>query len=109
MQHVFQKSGYHYPKTAEAAVYTKMIAGNSILWAPSTHYSLRYNDMRGADMPIAFSLAGHSHSRHRKVMNPAFSAQQLRSFLPLFRRSASKVRLTDLGILGYIEYGLPPA
>lgn len=33
---------------------------------------------------------GPVHSRHRKVMNPAFSAPQLRSFLPLFQRSAIK-------------------
>lgn len=33
---------------------------------------------------------GPVHSRHRKVMNPAFSAPRLRSFLPLFQRSAVK-------------------
>ena len=36
-------------------------------------------------------LEGHSHARHRKVMNPAFSAAQLRSFLPRFRNSTAKV------------------
>ena len=35
--------------------------------------------------------AGEVHQRHRKIMNPAFSAARLRSFLPLFQRIASKV------------------
>lgn len=34
---------------------------------------------------------GEDHSRHRKIINPAFTASQLRSFLPLFRQSAAKV------------------
>ncbi|KAI0089032.1 cytochrome P450, partial [Irpex rosettiformis] len=33
----------------------------------------------------------HSHARHRKVMSPAFSASQLRSFLPQFRNGAAKL------------------
>ena len=34
--------------------------------------------------------AGAAHARHRKVMNPAFSNPQLRSFLPMFQNSAKK-------------------
>ena len=37
---------------------------------------------------------GEDHHRHRKIMHPAFSAPQLRSFLPLFQRIAGKVCLT---------------
>lgn len=39
----------------------------------------------------AYTCAGADHQRHRKVMNPAFSAPQLRSFLPLFQRITTKV------------------
>jgi len=69
LQHILHKSGYNYPKGVEASVTVKIITGESILHTPD----------------------GHSHSRHRKVMNPAFSAPQLRSFLPSFRRSAEKL------------------
>lgn len=35
----------------------------------------------------------HTHSRHRKLMSPAFTVPQLRSFLPLFQEGAAKVHL----------------
>ena len=38
--------------------------------------------------------SGEDHQRHRKIMHPAFSAPQLRTFLPLFQRIAGKVRRT---------------
>ncbi|KAI0701973.1 cytochrome P450 [Cytidiella melzeri] len=69
LQHIFHKSGYNYPKNIESNVIIKILTGDSILAAPNSH----------------------SHSRHRKVMNPAFSAPQLRSFLPQFRNSAAKL------------------
>ncbi|KAI9066918.1 cytochrome P450 [Trametes sanguinea] len=34
---------------------------------------------------------GQDHARIRKIMNPAFTASQLRSFLPFFRNSAHKL------------------
>ncbi|KAI0088171.1 PAH-inducible cytochrome P450 monooxygenase PC-PAH 1 [Irpex rosettiformis] len=69
LQHMFHKSGYNYGKNAESLVGTNLLIGKSILYSPNNHV----------------------HARHRKVMNPAFSAPQLRSFLPLFRRSAIKL------------------
>ncbi|KAI0826239.1 cytochrome P450 [Irpex lacteus] len=69
LQHIFHKSGYGYGKSIESLVTNNMLAGKSILYAPN----------------------GSSHARHRKVMNPAFSAPQLRSFLPIFRKSAAKL------------------
>ena len=36
-------------------------------------------------------LLDKDHARIRKIMNPAFTAAQLKSFLPLFRGSAQKV------------------
>ncbi|KAI0088187.1 cytochrome P450 [Irpex rosettiformis] len=69
LQHIFHKSGYGYEVNAEKLVTRLMLLGPSILSASS----------------------GPGHSRHRKVMTPAFSAPQLRSFLPLFHRHAAKM------------------
>ncbi|KAJ3554565.1 hypothetical protein NM688_g3039 [Phlebia brevispora] len=68
LQHIFHKSGYHYPKHVEAHTMSRVITGRGILVAEGT-----------------------AHQRHRKVMNPAFTAQQLRTFLPLFRKASSKL------------------
>ncbi|KAI0354772.1 PAH-inducible cytochrome P450 monooxygenase PC-PAH 1 [Trametes cingulata] len=68
LQYIFHKSGYHFPKPAVARQITREIAGNGILFA-----------------------ADQDHARIRKIMNPAFTASQLRSFLPLFRGSAHKL------------------
>ncbi|KAI0089028.1 cytochrome P450 [Irpex rosettiformis] len=69
LQHIFHKSGYNYLKNTETLIKTNMLFGSSILYTPS----------------------GRAHARHRKVMNPAFSTSQLRSFLPLFQHSADKL------------------
>ncbi|KIP01271.1 hypothetical protein PHLGIDRAFT_123499 [Phlebiopsis gigantea 11061_1 CR5-6] len=69
LQHVLQTAGYKYPKTTQNIITIFNITGRSILWAPT----------------------GDIHARHRRVMNPAFSTPQLRSFLPLFRRGAGKL------------------
>ncbi|EMD37290.1 hypothetical protein CERSUDRAFT_113940 [Gelatoporia subvermispora B] len=68
LQHIFHKSGYHYPKPVESRQLTRQITGEGILHAE-----------------------GQDHARHRKIMNPAFTASQLRSFIPVFRRSAVKL------------------
>ncbi|KAI0714601.1 cytochrome P450 [Earliella scabrosa] len=68
LQYIFHKSGYHFPKTAVARQVTREITGPGILFA------------QDAD-----------HARIRKIMNPAFTASQLKSFLPLFRASAQKL------------------
>ena len=39
------------------------------------------------------SCPGEQHQRHRKIMNPAFSVPQLKSFVPLFLRHADRVPL----------------
>ncbi|KAI0089014.1 cytochrome P450, partial [Irpex rosettiformis] len=70
LQHIFHKSGYLYAKSIESDVITGVFTGHSIL--------------------TATGRIVHS-SRHRAVMNPAFSAPQLRSFLPKFRNSAAKL------------------
>ncbi|KAI0794686.1 cytochrome P450 [Fomes fomentarius] len=68
LQHILHKSGYNYPKRVDMNHMTLLMLGPGILWSE-----------------------GAMHQRHRKVMNPAFSAQQLRGFIPLFQRTAHKV------------------
>ncbi|KAI0263471.1 cytochrome P450 [Gloeopeniophorella convolvens] len=68
LQHILHTSGYHYQKGALQNTITEMISGNGIVRAH-----------------------GETHQRQRKIMNPAFSAPQLRSFLPLFQDVALKL------------------
>ncbi|KAH9885379.1 PAH-inducible cytochrome P450 monooxygenase PC-PAH 1 [Cubamyces lactineus] len=68
LQYIFHKSGYHFSKGPVARQMTREITGPGILFAQD-----------------------QDHARIRKIMNPAFTAGQLRSFLPLFRGSAQKL------------------
>ncbi|KAM5531332.1 hypothetical protein V8D89_014461 [Ganoderma adspersum] len=68
LQHIFHKSGYHFPKSTIARQITREFAGEGILFA-----------------------LDKDHVRIRKIMNPGFAAGQLKSFLPLFLSSAQKL------------------
>ncbi|KIJ66688.1 hypothetical protein HYDPIDRAFT_108600 [Hydnomerulius pinastri MD-312] len=68
LQYVFHTSAYKYSKSVVANETTKLFTGESIL-----------------------ATSPHDHQRHRKIMNPAFSVAQLRTFLPVFRRSAARL------------------
>ncbi|VDC03589.1 unnamed protein product [Peniophora sp. CBMAI 1063] len=68
LQYVLQTSGYRFPKNAAAQGELHMVFGDGILW-----------------------VQGNQHQRHRKIMNPAFSVPQLKSFLPVFLRYAEKL------------------
>ncbi|KAL0955332.1 hypothetical protein HGRIS_004215 [Hohenbuehelia grisea] len=68
LQYVMQTAAYHFRKPSDVIETTSLLLGRGIL-----------------------SVEGQTHQRHRKVMNPAFTAQQLRTFLPLFQRSASRL------------------
>ncbi|KAF8959165.1 cytochrome P450 [Flammula alnicola] len=65
LHHIVQASGYRYPKTPDTNQAIRLMMGRGIFWA-----------------------VGDDHKRHKKVMNPAFDISRLRSFLPLFQRSA---------------------
>ncbi|TFK84945.1 cytochrome P450 [Polyporus arcularius HHB13444] len=69
LQYILHKSGYHFVKGAVSVQVGREINGESGLTA----------------------VTGSDHARIRKIMNPAFTSGQLRSFLPLFRRSAQKL------------------
>ncbi|KAG0695495.1 cytochrome P450 [Suillus ampliporus] len=68
LQYIFHTSGYRFSKRTLANETTRLFTGESILVTD----------------PV-------DHQRHRKIMNPAFGAAQLRTFLPVFRRSAARV------------------
>ncbi|KAI0829924.1 PAH-inducible cytochrome P450 monooxygenase PC-PAH 4 [Trametes gibbosa] len=68
LQHIYHKSGYNYAKKPSQNHNSYLIGGPGIVWAQ-----------------------GKAHQRHRKIMNPAFSASHLKSFLPLFQRITSKL------------------
>ncbi|KAI9446040.1 cytochrome P450 [Lactarius indigo] len=68
LQYILHSSGYHFPKGKEATQSVKLIAGQGVVGAH-----------------------GMVHQRQRKVMNPAFFAPQLRTFLPIFQDMASKL------------------
>ena len=90
---MFHKSGYHYPKHVEANTMSRVITGRGILYAHGTSSSPGISPQPEHTLFTADCGTGTSHQRHRKVMNPAFTAQQLRTFLPLFRRASTKVGL----------------
>ncbi|KAK0449894.1 cytochrome P450 [Armillaria borealis] len=75
LQYITQGAGYRYPKSADFEFSLNFLFGLGILTA-----------------------AGSVHQRHRKVMNPAFSAGQLRTFLSLFQRTTRhfSLKLTDI-------------
>ncbi|KZV64465.1 cytochrome P450 [Peniophora sp. CONT] len=68
LQYVLQTSGYRFPKSPDTRASVRMILGEGIAW-----------------------VHGDQHQRHRKIMNPAFSVPQLKSFMPLFLRHANKL------------------
>ncbi|KAG2058507.1 cytochrome P450 [Suillus hirtellus] len=68
LQYVFHTSGYRFSKRTVVTETTRLFTGESILTADAV-----------------------DHQRHRKIMNPAFGAAQLRTFLPVFRRSAARL------------------
>ncbi|KAH9066249.1 cytochrome P450 [Lactarius vividus] len=68
LKHILHSARYHYPKTIDRAQFSRLATGNGLV---------------GAE--------GEAHHRQRKIINPAFSTHQIRSFLPLFHRTASKL------------------
>ncbi|KAI0644553.1 PAH-inducible cytochrome P450 monooxygenase PC-PAH 4 [Trametes meyenii] len=68
LQHIFQKAGADYVKKTSQNHVAWLMTGPGIVWSQ-----------------------GESHTRHRRIMSPAFSMARLRSFLPLFQRIGSKL------------------
>ncbi|TFK96162.1 cytochrome P450 [Pterulicium gracile] len=64
VQHILHASRYMYPKRADISQNLKLVLGDGIVVA-----------------------VGDTHSRQKKAMNPAFSASQLKTIVPVFQRS----------------------
>ncbi|KAF8517110.1 cytochrome P450 [Gautieria morchelliformis] len=67
LQYVLNTAAYHFPKPPDIRAGIQLSVGRGIAWAE-----------------------GMQHSRHRKIMNPAFSYHALRGFLPLFHHTAQR-------------------
>ncbi|KAJ3737089.1 cytochrome P450 [Lentinula guzmanii] len=78
LRYVTMTSAYRFPKSTDSAQITTLQFGRGVL-----------------------SVEGEVHLRHRKALNPAFSATQLRQFLGLFQRTttilADKLQQEELG------------
>ena len=55
-------------------------------------FGLTVSRLFGRVWDCDLSHEGEQHQRQRKIMNPAFSVPQLKSFTPLYLRYANKVR-----------------
>ncbi|KAK7031130.1 hypothetical protein VNI00_013738 [Paramarasmius palmivorus] len=63
LQHMFHKSSYHFPKSADTVFTSMRIFG-----------------------PGVVAVQGLVHQRQRKIMMPAFSAAQIKPFVAIFQR-----------------------
>ncbi|KZV60944.1 cytochrome P450 [Peniophora sp. CONT] len=70
LQYVLQTSGYRYPKRGDWRAQQRMRLGDGLAWAH-----------------------GEQHRRQRRIMDPAYSPPQLKSFLSLFLRYANEMVL----------------
>ncbi|KAH9032518.1 cytochrome P450 [Lactarius hengduanensis] len=68
LRYILHVPGYHFDKRKEVLKFIEMTFGRGLTWA-----------------------TGETHRRQRGIMNPAFSAPQMRTFLPMFQNSASKL------------------
>ncbi|KAF9493618.1 hypothetical protein BDN71DRAFT_1394667 [Pleurotus eryngii] len=85
LQHILHTSSYHYPKRTDINQSIRNIMGRGIVWASGM--SLTFHVIR-TDTDY---MTGEVHHMYVKVMNRAFTSQQLRGFLPLFQSTASRM------------------
>ena len=78
-----------------------------------TEWFVIHVDRHGSPPDNRGFLKGETHQRQREIMNPAFSAPQIRALLPVFQNSASKaghasVRIAPgliLIVISLLKYG----
>ncbi|KAI0666539.1 PAH-inducible cytochrome P450 monooxygenase PC-PAH 4 [Trametes maxima] len=68
LHHIFQKASSHFIKKPSHNHMSWLVMGPGVLWSQ-----------------------GDDHTRHRRIMSPAFSMAQMRSFLPLFQRGGNRL------------------
>ncbi|KAF9072372.1 cytochrome P450 [Rhodocollybia butyracea] len=66
LQHILQSQNY--PKTKDIRLIAERVFGRGLLWA-----------------------TGNAHHRLRRALNPAFSTQQLKHFVPLFQETTTQL------------------
>lgn len=86
IHHVMHTQGYGYPKTRESKTFTGLAFGRGVSWAGGMLFVHSCTNSHNSP------TQGETHMRHRKIMNPAFTAQNLRTYYPVFRRVAAQVR-----------------
>ncbi|KAI0263459.1 cytochrome P450 [Gloeopeniophorella convolvens] len=69
LQYIFHTPGYNFPKAADRAKFNQLVVGKGLI-----------------------SIQGPAHTRQRKIIAPAFHPTQLKTFIPLFQRTATKAR-----------------
>jgi cytochrome P450 len=85
IRHTIHTMGYGYPKTRESKTFTGLAFGRGVSWAGGQYFRTNLvHQFRLYDI-------GETHVRHRKLLNPAFTAQAQRPFYPVFRRVAAQV------------------
>jgi cytochrome P450 len=88
IKYILHSAGHRYLKTAERAQILKLISGNGIAAVQGLQSFERFSIATHK-----YNYTGQAHHRQRKILSPAFSSLQVQSFLPLFHRAASKVRI----------------
>ncbi|KAK7691948.1 hypothetical protein QCA50_005353 [Cerrena zonata] len=75
LQHIFQTSGYNYPKQPERRALTRLVADEGLVFAD-----------------------GDAHKRQRRAMLPAFGQNEAKSLVPIFNRNAAAItqKWTDI-------------
>ncbi|KAI9446021.1 cytochrome P450 [Lactarius indigo] len=68
LRYILHVPGYHFDRRKDVQKLIEMTSGRGLTWA-----------------------TGETHRRQREIMNPAFSAPQMRALLPMFQNSASKL------------------
>ncbi|GJE93558.1 cytochrome P450 [Phanerochaete sordida] len=86
LQHCFHKADELYGKRVESTEISRMMMGKGIVWA-----------------------SGPDHERQRKIISPAFTTAQIRSFLPFFRAGAARLtqKWRDELVPGAFSEGTP--
>ena len=87
IQYITNTAGYNFHSPKHIQAINKILMGDGIVAAQGTFY-FQYHV---CSMLAYTGLSGAHHTRHRKIMNPAFSFGVLRDFLPLFSRTSQKV------------------
>jgi cytochrome P450 len=94
LQYIFQQSGYRFVRTSE-----EKLRGTNLTGPGIANMSGQWCVGHSIETSLTFNQ-GEVHQRQRKVMLPAFSAQQLRTFLEVFQYHVGKVRPSSSQLAG---------